>query len=439
MAVDLFADTSETVTPVTTNPGIDLFADTPVETPTPAKPGFKLTDLFSAMPIPKGPTRREDPMLKTLTNLGKTVVNMATGIGQTVGLAGSAAVALGPPGGGETNIVQEQGRDILSALNLGAEEYAGRVAKEPVKTLAETASGLAGPEVRAALHGDVSQVAENPLGSALQIWLAAGPTKLATLGATTAAASKVYRTLEGSAGGRQLVKPLDYLGRQFVPKYGWTPEFMGLEAETAGRKFYTTMTEAKPAAIIADELRKNPQAAPFVTPKMEFDPRALKDMNKQYDKFLQEPVSGPWGAPLTKAQVGLEFEYKPKKYDLHVILDKEGNMRFGGAAEFNALSADEQRKLFNIRNTINANTEKLWQAGILSDAEFSKGAWSYTHQTYRVFHNEADWINELRNNPATNKLWTAAHTKIGKTLRDPLDQTKPATPEQVDEIGRAHV
>ena len=126
----------------------------------------------------------------------------------------------------------------------------------------------------------------------------------------------------------------------------------GEEAGTAGEKFRRVIQEAKPQALIAGELAaSNPKAASFLTPELNLDIDVLRNLNKGYNKFnAKEVASGPYGVPLTNQMLGKEFAYR--KNNLDVVIDKQGFMRYGRADEFNALTLDEQRKVFNARKII---------------------------------------------------------------------------------------
>ncbi len=410
---------------------IDFFAGTP-ETPTPVT-GTSRTfgDFMTATPVYKAsPRGGKDTMLESAKGIGSDFIDFFKGIGTSIGMLGSVATAMDPLASKDpNNLVAQQGKGVLGAANVGASKYYEDLMTKPVKTAVRTAGTLIGGEGVADLlsEGDTTKILEHPAGTLLQVLLAAPALKPLAYGAAVTTLTRGRSIIAGSAGGEKLLGPVDWLGRKVLPKYGFTNEMYGLEAETAGKKFLSLEKDAKPNAIAAGELvASNPKAAPFMTPELEMSRQALREINRGYNKHMQTKVGvGPWNT-----QVGPEFAYK--KRNLDVVIDHEGRMRYGSADEFNALTQEEQRKIFNARNKIDAGMEDLYKRGILTDEEFSKGAWSYAHDTYRVFHNEADWLHEIKTNPATQPIWNVAHAKLSKSLKNPLDQALPATAEQVD-------
>ena len=367
--------------------------------------------------------------------MGGAVTDLIKGVGTAVGTLGSMATALGPPGGGETNVPQQQGTAAWQALGKGAETYAEDLATKPGTTLRGTAGTLIGGPALGefARTGKTKDIKKDPYGTLLNVLLAAPTLKPFTLGITATALTNSRRLIEAIPGGASVLRPIDALAKQILPKHKFTDEFMGLEQSTAGTTFYKNLTEAKPQALIAGELiASNPKAAAFMTPELTMSTPNLKALNKGYDTFMNKQVTtGPYGVPLSAAQISTK-DFAFNKGNLNVMVDRDGFMRYAKADEFNALTAEEQRNVFNARKIIDTNHEALYKAGYLTEEQFTAGAWSYAHDSYRVFHNEADWLHQVRNNPITKPIWATAHAKVAKTLKNPLDQTKKATLEQVD-------
>src|SRR3990167_4934507 len=421
--IDFFAEPTQSPTAVPqAPPSINFFEDDPIKLETAPQETRGIARRVLAAPG------------DIIRGFGGAALDLAKGVGQSVGLLGSMATALGPPGGGTTNLPQQQGTEAWKALGAGAEQYAENLAQKPVETLRGTAGTLIGGPAGGefARTGSTEAIRKDPYGTILQTMLAAPVLKPLAYGSIATALTKARPLIEGTAGGQKLLKPIDWLGRKTISKYGWTDEMFGLEAEMAGEKFRRVIQEAKPQALIAGGLAaSNPKTASFITPGLNLDIDVLRNLNKGYNKFnAKEVASGPYGVPLTNQMLGKEFTYR--KNNLDVVIGKEGFMRYGRADEFNALTAEEQRKILNARTIIDSNTQKLRDVNMISEREAAAGAWSYAYDTYRVFHNEADWINEIKNNPATARIWARAHKKDSKTLKNPLDQTKKATPEQVD-------
>ncbi len=404
----------------------DITAPAPVPTTTPA------ADIMTPK-LPGRPTEAtgQNPLTKFGSQFASRVGEMGAGVAALPAGIISMLMA-GRKSADESNPAVAMGRNLESELTKGYEKTMTGLETKPGETLVRgvgtTVGGPAFGELLAT--GDTTKIKENPGGALADLIFNASVTKQPIQGGLASLLIKARPIIEGTAVvGKPIIKASDYLGTKFIAKYNFTPEFLGLEAATEGTKFYKTSTVTNPTTVDAAKLiAANPKTAPFLTPDLNVSTPNVALLNRAYNRFHAKQQAEILAGKRT-AYTDMPFN----RHDLDVIVDKDGFARYAKANEFNALSADEQKRIFNARTTADTNHELLHDAKMITDEEYQAGSLGYAHKTYRIFHNEADWIHELKTNPNTAPILDDVRADLRKKgIRDPFDQTQPATPEQVD-------
>lgn len=358
---------------------------------------------------------------RSLGRAGTAIKETAANIASIPAALGTLAVgALSPSRKEDVDPVRDAGMEAWKSIGVDTTEYFKDLGEKPGTTLRGTAgTAIGGPAMGEFFRtGDPSQMAAAPERTVIDTILNAPTVMLPAIGLTSKVASMARGPLSRVPGGSKLIQKTDVLGRQIIPKYNWTDEFFGIEAEYEGSKFLKTVQETKPLAIkVGEVMAENPLAAPFIAPDARISSGNLKLLNRGYMKFVEQQKA--------QSPMGPYPEFQFNRRGLSATVDNSGFVKYGKADEFNKLTPEQQLKTVNFRNQVDANHQLMYDRGLLTDEEYTAGSLGYLHKSYRVFHNEADWINQLKTNPATKPIWNDARAFVAK-------QFPAATPEQID-------
>jgi len=344
---------------------------------------------------------------------GGHVLDVITGVAK-LGAMGYAAAGNTSPLKGtplEANDpLQKYGEQQIHGVNEGIAGFVGGMRKDPGETLRSGIGGMIGGEGGEELfhHGSFSKIIENPGKFVGDITANTAMLGMPIFGALLKGMS-VARKIPGISS---FVTGADRAGAALIPKYMMPDAAMSIEAEHAGQLWSKTIHQTQPLTVEASEaIARNPKAAPFIAPETNISTENLALLNKAVDK--------QWNMQQQMAQQKLPSDFAYNKHGLNVIVDKDGFVKYGHADDFAKLDLATQKNIINVRNAIDTNHQELWERKLISDKEYAEGSLGYTHDTFRVYHNPADWIRTLKNDPAFVSDLKQAKDFMMKNVRDP--------------------
>jgi len=277
--------------------------------------------------------------------------------------------------------------DIMRGSVVSDPEKAFSLARS-LKAVLGSVPYLLGPEIGEFVKtGDPTAIKENPGGALVDLLLDI-PTGAPLAAGVLIGVNKLRRAVPF------LDKAVAPIERFLVPKGRWSDSMYGIEGRHSGELAADTSIYTEPLTKATIELaQKHPQALEFLEPALNLSKKNLERM-----RTTAWPAAG-------------------KGRNLDLILDANGFMSYGRAAEVAALPLEARLHLDKVRRLVDENHADLVARKMVPKDKGVEFLWSYLAKGYEAHLSPKIWPKEALNpaNPLYQDAftWVKTHTKEG--------------------------